>query len=306
MSKKALLVGINNFVQRHWRLRGCINDTTEMQELLATYFDFQQDDITVLNDKDATAQGIIDGLQWLLSEYDDNDVRIFYFSGYGTQVDNSGEDEWECIDEVIVPYDHDWHVPLRYDDLQGILDCIPERVCFTFIADCCHSGSIQKAILDSHLEFDARYLTPPEDLAERIAHRRSMRDREANAWAGAQMAAMLQGVPQERWPEKIREYLPLLLSRFRENRYGVVVPRQHHAWLVPCEDRQTAIEARIESDFRGVFSWALGQAIREANGNLTYGELVTRAGTKTRSFEQMPRLECPSGLRTLKVFAPIV
>ena len=34
MSKKALIVGINNFTRPQWQLRGCINDTIEMQGLL--------------------------------------------------------------------------------------------------------------------------------------------------------------------------------------------------------------------------------------------------------------------------------
>ena len=31
MVKRALLVGINNFVRPDWALRGCINDTLEMK-----------------------------------------------------------------------------------------------------------------------------------------------------------------------------------------------------------------------------------------------------------------------------------
>ncbi len=62
MVKRALLVGINNFVRPDWALRGCINDTIEMNSLLTTYFGFQDNDIKLLHDKDATNQGICDGL----------------------------------------------------------------------------------------------------------------------------------------------------------------------------------------------------------------------------------------------------
>ena len=48
MSKKALIVGINDFTRPHWRLRGCINDTIEMQGLLKTYFGFQDEGVKVL------------------------------------------------------------------------------------------------------------------------------------------------------------------------------------------------------------------------------------------------------------------
>jgi hypothetical protein len=170
MSKRALLVGVNKFGPGIPELRGCINDTVEMGRLLQDYFGFQEADIRVRHDGDASAQNIRDGLGWLLSEYDGDgrDVRVFHFSSHGTQVDDQSDDEWECMDEVIVPYDHDWDDPFRDDELRAIFDVIPEGVNFTFIADCCHSGSIQKALVDSSLRFQPRYLTPPPEVADRI------------------------------------------------------------------------------------------------------------------------------------------
>src|SRR5919202_424590 len=160
MSKKAFLVGINNFTRPDWQLNGCINDTVAVRELLQSYFDFQDDDIKVIHDRDATAQGIRDGLGWLLQNARSGDVRIFHFSSHGTQVPDESDDEMDVQDEVIVPFDHDWSKPFRDDDLRAIFDTIPDGVNFTFIADCCHSGSIQKGLLDSGIEFKPRYLTP--------------------------------------------------------------------------------------------------------------------------------------------------
>jgi len=91
MSRRALLVGINNFRPGIQGLRGCINDTHEMGGLLREYFGFQEQDIKVLHDADATAQRIRGGLGWLLSDYDGDDVRVFHFSSHGTQVDDQGE-----------------------------------------------------------------------------------------------------------------------------------------------------------------------------------------------------------------------
>ena len=307
MSRKALLVGINNFTQPSWRLRGCINDTVAMEGALTTYFGFEDQDIRILHDGDATAQGIRDGLEWLLSGYagDGRDVRVFHFSSHGTQVDDQSGDEWECFDEVIVPYDHDWSTPFRDDDLKAIFDTIPEDVNFTFIADCCHSGTIQKVIFDVGVEFRPRYLSPPLEIQDRILAKQAQRDAEADAWAAAQLAQMLQGVPQDQWAAKMQEYLALLRRRFRENKYGVV-PAERHVLLAGCEDRQTAADAHIEGDYRGAFTWALSQAIKDANGDLTYDELITQAGANLRKYDQRPQLECPSELRELKVFGPLV
>jgi hypothetical protein len=303
MSKRALIVGINEFTRAHWRLRGCVNDTIEMEALLETYFGFREDDIRVLRDSGATAQGIRDGLSWLLSEYDGDgsDVRLFHFSSHGTQVDDQGHDEWECLDEVIVPHDHDWDAPFRDDDLWALFDDIPERVNFTFIADCCHSGSIQKVVRE--IEFYVRKVEPPTDVAGRIQKRVEQRDTDQDAYVAAQMAQMLQGVPPEQWAAKMQEYLGLLKEQFRKEHYAAV-PFEKHLTLAACEDKQTAADARIEGAFRGAFTWALSKAIKEANGDLTYDELIARAGANLADYDQRPQLECPTALRHQKVLAP--
>ncbi|MGD8998673.1 MAG: caspase family protein [Anaerolineae bacterium] len=307
MSKRALIVGINNFTRPSWRLRGCVNDTIEMQGLLKTYFGFQDEDVRVLNDNDATSHGIREGLAWLLGDYAGNgkDVRVFHFSSHGTQVpDQSDHEEWECKDEVIVPYDHDWDDPFRDDHLREIFEDIPEGVSFTFIADCCHSGTIQKALLDMDVEFDPRFVTPPPEVTRRIRELEEQRDAEADAWAAAQLAQMLQDVPRGQWAEKMQEYLAWLRQRFRQNTYAII-PEEKHVLLAACEDRQTAADAHIEGEFRGAFTWSLSKAIKDANGDLTYDELITNAGANIADYDQRPQLECPAEMRELKVFAPL-
>jgi hypothetical protein len=276
-----------------------------MHSLLTTYYDFQDEDIKTLCDADASYQGLRSGLDWLLSDYDGSDVRVFHFSSHGTQVDDQGDDEWECQDEVIVPYDHDWDKPIRDDDLREIFEAIPENVNYTFIADCCHSGTIQRALYDSDLDWKPRYLTPPRDVVRRIERKIKKRDAEADAWAAAQLAQMLQGVPQDQWAVKMQEYLGLLRRRFRENKYGVI-PVDRHFLFAGCEDRQTSADARIEGDYRGAFTWALSKAIRAANGQITYDELITNAAANLSQYEQRPQLECPSMYRNMKVFSPLV
>ncbi len=157
---------------------------------------------------------------------------------------------------------------------------------------------------DRALQPAPRYLTPPQEISDRIAERKEKRDAEADTWAAAQLAQMLKDVPQDQWVEKMAEYLSLLRRRFRENKYGII-PVDRHILLAGCEDRQTAADARLDGDFRGAFTWALSLAVKEANGVLTYDQLITRASANLKNFEQRPQLECPSKLRELKVFAPL-
>jgi hypothetical protein len=304
MSRKALLVGINNFTRPEWELNGCINDTLEMQELLKTYYGFKDEDIKLLHDQDATNQGIRDGLGWLLHGSQSGDVRVFHFSSHGTQVDDQSGDEWECLDEVIVPHDHDWDKPFRDDDLRIIFEKIPEGVAFTFIADCCHSGSIQKGLLDSGVKFKPRYLTPLPEIQDRIEAKQAKRDEEFDAWAAQQLPDMLKGIPPEQWAQKIQEFMKLLRDRFRQNKYAVV-DFDRDVLLAACEDRQTAADAQIGDAWHGAFSWALGMAIRESKGELTYETLIQRAAAKIKEYEQKPQLECPTAMRKRKVFAPM-
>ncbi len=306
MSKRALLVGINNFVRSDWTLQGCVNDTIEMNQLLTTYFGFQDSDIKVLHDKDATKQGIRDGLAWLLSDYEGGgkDVRVFHFSSHGTQAADQDKEEKDGFDEVIVPYDHDWDKPFRDDDLRAIFDKIPENVNFTFVADCCHSGSIQRALFDGGVEFKPRFLVPPKEVDNAIRALKKEREDDFNQWAAQELAKMLKDVPPDEWGDKIQQYMKELRRRFSENRFGVVrVDR--HILLAACQDRETAADAKMGDKWRGAFSWALGRAINEANGHLTYSKLIKLASANLGDYTQHPQLESPTKLRNLQVFAPL-
>lgn len=304
MSKKAFVVGINDFTRAHWALRGCVNDTVEMQSLLETYFGFQSQDIRVIQDQDATKANIHAGLNWLLSDYDSDgsDVRVFHFSSHGTQVADQNNDEPECKDEVIVPYDHDWDDPFRDDELWEHLKGVPENVNFSFVADCCHSGNIQKAAFD--IEFRPRYLSPPIEVDDRIREMQRERDNDLRAYQAAQMAQLMQGVPADQWAAKFEEFLRLTQEQFMKKKFAIV-KFERHVLLAACESRQTAADARIEGEWRGAMTWALSKAIVESNGDLTYEQLITRAGANLKDYDQRPQLECPTHLRTHKVFAPL-
>ena len=304
MAKKALLVGINNFTRPSWKLNGCVNDTLDLQNLLQSFYGFTSEEIRILHDKDASQQAIRDNLGWLLNGSAAGDVLLFHFSSHGTQVDDQGDDEWECLDEVIVPYDHDWHKPFRDDELRELFGRIPAGVNFNFIADCCHSGSIQRELLDSDIEFKSRYIVPPREIRNRIKAKQEKRDAEADAWASEELSKLLLGIPVEQWAAKIQEFMALLRRRFRENKYGVVKV-ERHVLLAACEDRQTAADATLEGTARGAFTWALGKAIRAANGDLTYDQLITRTAGYLGDFQQKPQLECPEQLRGLKVCAAL-
>jgi hypothetical protein len=277
-----------------------------MHELLTSYFGFREADIEILRDGDATSKDVREGLAWLLSDYEGGgkDVRIFHFSSHGTYVEDQDGDEWDCLDEVIVTHDHDWDKPFRDDDLRKIFDSIPNDVNFTFIADCCHSGTIQRELFDSDLEFEPRFLTPPSEIVDGIERRLAARDAQAKAWARKELLKIARDAPEDEQEARTDKLLDELMKSYRQNRYAVV-EAERHVLLAACEDRQTAAAAKIGGEWRGVFTWALGQAIRKADGDLTYEKLIQQAGSKLQPLAQRPQLECPPEMRKLKAFAPL-
>ncbi len=303
-SRRALLVGVNEFPNPAWKLRGCVNDSTDMREILRTFYGFQDEDIHTLENTKATGKAIREELNWLFSNYAGGDVRIFAFSSHGTQVDDKSGDEQESFDEVIVPYDHSWSSPFTDDDLYEVFKNVPEKVNFTFLADCCHSGTIQRDLLDSNIDFKSRYIPPPPEVKDLILQKQDALAEDEEAYIAREMVEMLKAIPMDQWANKIDEIRALLRKRFRQNRFQMVETNKH-ILLAGCRSEQTSADAFIEGSYRGAFTWALGKAIREANGNLSYEQMMREATEKMKQFTQTPQLECPQDLRKLKIFSAL-
>ncbi|MBT9164875.1 MAG: hypothetical protein DDT23_00886 [candidate division WS2 bacterium] len=58
MSKRALLVGINKYKIPGSDLNGCVNDVTNVRDILLKYFGFTTKDIRVLVDERATIRNL--------------------------------------------------------------------------------------------------------------------------------------------------------------------------------------------------------------------------------------------------------
>ncbi|MFZ1756562.1 MAG: caspase family protein [Caldilineaceae bacterium] len=311
MSKRALLVGINQFQGRpEWLLRGCVNDSHAMSQLLKEYYAFQGDEIYTILDSDANAQNIRDGLSWLLSDYsgDGKDVRLFHIASHGTQVAANAEDDDEDdkLDEVIVPYDHDWNNPFTDDLLRETFAPIPDGVNFTFLADCCHSGSINKDLFPAEMDVRPRRVDPPGEMLARIQALNDARFSAEAQWIESAYNQALEGLSfsERRGKERgLKEQLKALFYKEKKK----MVEGERHVLLAACEDVQTAADAFIDGSYRGAFTWSLGKAISEANGNLTYGDLHERSmqALKAGGYSQNPQLVCADERRGLRFLSPL-
>jgi hypothetical protein len=83
--KLALLVGINKYPQQN--LSGCLTDLELQKELLINRFGFNPQDIMFLSDRAATRENIETAfVEHLGQQAQTDDVVLFHFSGYGSQV----------------------------------------------------------------------------------------------------------------------------------------------------------------------------------------------------------------------------
>ncbi len=150
----ALLIGINkypNLPAKH-QLDYAVADAEDFASLLQSKFGFTKSNITILKDKQATKQGILDAFSPLAdpNKVKYNDCVLVYFSGHGQTVPlpkSKGEMGF------LVPYDARIDLSARPNAAQYYRDCIGmdelKRVArlipakhIIFIVDACYSGLV--------------------------------------------------------------------------------------------------------------------------------------------------------------------
>ncbi|CDM93665.1 MAG: caspase family protein [Limnospira maxima] len=83
--KLALLVGINSYSTQP--LIGCVNDIYLQRELLIHRFGFHPQDIYILEDKQATRDGILTAFEeYLIKQAKPGDVVVYHYSGHGSRI----------------------------------------------------------------------------------------------------------------------------------------------------------------------------------------------------------------------------
>lgn len=144
-SKKAVLIGCN-YPRTNAELMGCINDVFSVKDMLLECYGFTESDIEVLIDTDSsytqpTGRNIKAALNKMVAAARDGDELVVHFSGHGTQVPSDDPEESDSKDEAICPCDMNL---IEDGDLRIIFKPLGEKgtVKLTFIADCCHSGTL--------------------------------------------------------------------------------------------------------------------------------------------------------------------
>ena len=103
--KLALLVGINRY-PHHEDLSGCLTDVELQRELLIHRFGFNPADILTLSDRQATRENIETAfIEHLSDQARPDDVVVFHFSGYGSQIKVPLPSDDELAKEIVASTD---------------------------------------------------------------------------------------------------------------------------------------------------------------------------------------------------------
>jgi hypothetical protein len=268
MAKRALLIGINKYLIPGADLRGCVNDVLDLRAVLTKFGGFKKSDITTLVDTAATKKAMMAGIKALVKASKKGDVALLHYSGHGSHVpdDEKRRDETDGRDEILCPTDLNWDDPLRDDWLRDTFGDLRAGVHFTVIMDCCHSGTITRAIEPPDVPVKERFLPSPWDIAAEESGR-SLRKK-----VSSELRASRRTVRQAK--DIVDAAIPEVL-------------------ITGCRDTQTSADAFINGRFNGALTFGLVEAIRATRGDLTYRELHERATAvlKKRKFEQVPQLE---------------
>lgn len=262
---KALLVGINKYKMSGNDLYGCVNDVTNMRDILLRYAGFLVENVRVVTDERATYDNIVDRLEWLIRDIQPEDNLVFHFSGHGSQIrDRNGDELKDSLDEILCPYDMDWDEHFISDDeLHSIFSKLQAGT-LDVILDCCHSGT------GTRNPHRIKCINPPVDIVCREAD--EMQSRGIFQW---------------------------LMSLFKpEENEDKPIVTLNHSLMAGCRDNQTCADAEIGGKPAGAFTYYLCKHIRDAKGVVARKALKdrTKRSLAYNGFEQVPQLEASKKL----------
>ncbi len=180
-TRRAVLVGINNYVPEgttakkivltekagvggrgSWtNLEGSLNDVESIRQLLITRYGFDEKNIHVLTEAEATHANVLNAIQkYLADPAAPGDISFFYYAGHGSQMHNSLSPEEDKQDETTVPADsYKGTMDIRDKEYaRSFMKVIEKGALLTAIFDSCHSGSIARG----YSRFDRVRALPPD------------------------------------------------------------------------------------------------------------------------------------------------
>lgn len=262
--KKSVLVGINKYELEGNNLSGCVNDVTNVRDILINYYGFEIPNIRVLVDERATKCNIMERLGWLVDDAKSGDNLVFHFSGHGSQIRErgNGDELDDSLDEIICPTDMDWEgTYITDDELAEMFKRLPAGITLDVILDSCHSGTATRN------PFKVRYMQPPVDILCR--NEENIASKGLFSW----IKGFFVGKKKDDTMEPIND--------------------MNHSLMAGCQSKQTSADAYLDSSYNGAFTYYLCKTIRAENGKINRIDLrnKTKGSLEYNGFDQSPQLE---------------
>jgi len=309
-TRRALLVGINDYPAPEDRLEGCANDVFLFSSVLQEC-GFAAADIRVVLDRRATTRGILQRLEWLLDGAAADDQLVFYYSGHGAQLPAYAPDEQvDHQDECLVPYDFDWSPEraITDDQIYDLYSQLPYDARFLMFLDCCHSGGMTRAG-----SARVRGLDPPDD----VRHRMLRWDVEHSMWVPRPLRELNRELTED---EDVRRGYTgasgnvwrlgraMSLRTLPSPQYDQVRQAQgHHGPYLPiifqaCQEHEYSYEYRHGVTSYGAFTYCLAKNLRRER-TITFQELAEKTAEELHEldYDQTPALVGPEPILAQQV-----
>lgn len=307
-SRRALLVGINDYPNAADRLEGCVNDVFTMSSVLQSA-GFEPETIRTCLDERATAKGILDRMKWLVDDPQPGDERVFYFSGHGAQIPEYGEDfEPDRHMETLVPWDFDWsaETAVTDDQIYELYSQLPYDLRLVMIFDCCHAGSMHR-----NGAARVRGLDPPDD----IRHRELKWDRKTRMWVSRKFKRLNKDFSEQKAVSSnyfgkdgatvrlgrasiLRGMSDSQYRRARKTRGGAIVGPYLPLIIQACQENEYSYEYRHGVTSHGAFTYCFSKLL-EKNPSASFQKLVkhTSRRLKELQYDQVPDILGPTAIQ---------
>lgn len=278
---RALLVGVDEYREKRFNLRGTVNDANNMRRALQERWHFQPDEILTLTNENATRGNILKAFRdWLVNGSTPGSRVFFYMSSHGYRIKDPESNDPNAMAQTLVP--HDVSVEqvggglviknqIINHEIRDLLAGISDRK-ITVVVDACHSGSITRdigAVVSSYpgeIKWLGAVLTESEtrelDVARQIA--------SLNTSAGTRAP----GGPEQ--------------TGFVPRADNVV------AWSA-VNEVQLALMDREASEPQGVFTRRFLDGLTAKRG-ISMAELLDRTRKEAAAYCERHKEVCPGGL----------
>lgn len=276
----AVLVGINGYPLSP--LQGCINDVDAVETYLNTVYRKEDVAIKRLTDNDQllpTRSNLIQAFDHF-QQAEAGDVCLFYYSGHGS-FSAAPEEFWTDTTGLVQSFVlQDSRLPGGRDLLDKELGYLiwktmvkKDDVTFVAITDCCHAGTITKALFD-HSEIVDKMEKPnpvPVSIKEYLGYGETIDGIHAYA-----------------------ETLDAVTNRKR-----ITGAQGSHIHIASSRDNQTSKELVIEGKRRSAFTFAMLNVLYACSGNISYKELVDKAAIQVKNIvpQQFPLINWNGDIR---------